>query len=70
MSLDVRTRLAKDVRLVSPDEALDAVLPQGDVVPVDPAARAERAGLSDVQSRIEAADNQASPRRYRAGRGR
>jgi hypothetical protein len=32
--------------------------------------RAARAALSDVQSRIEAADNVASPRRYRAGRGR
>lgn len=43
----------------------------GDVVPADQgAARASRAALSDVQSRIEAADNEASPRRYRAGRGR
>lgn len=33
------------------------------------AARAQRAGLSDVQSRIEAADNEAAPDRYRAGRG-
>jgi hypothetical protein len=33
-------------------------------------ARAQRAGLSDVQSRIEAADNDAAPDRYRAGRGR
>ena len=42
-----------------------------DVVPADPGeARAERARLSDVQSRIEAADNDADPRRYRAGRGR
>jgi Phytanoyl-CoA dioxygenase (PhyH) len=33
-------------------------------------ARTARAALSDVQSRIEAADNEASPRRYRAGLGR
>jgi hypothetical protein len=33
-------------------------------------ARAARAALSDVQSRIEAADNEASPSRYRAGHGR
>lgn len=32
--------------------------------------RAQRAGLSDVQARIEAADNEASPVRYRAGHGR
>jgi hypothetical protein len=43
----------------------------GDVVPDDPAeSRASRAALSDVQSRIEAADNETSPARYRAGRGR
>jgi hypothetical protein len=37
---------------------------------VDPtAARAQRAGLSDVQTRIEASDNAAAPDRYRAGRG-
>jgi hypothetical protein len=44
----------------------------GDEPPrVDPeAARAQRAGLSDVQSRIEAADNETAPDRYRAGRGR
>ena len=33
------------------------------------AVRAQRAGLSDVQSRIEASDNDAAPDRYRAGRG-
>jgi hypothetical protein len=33
-------------------------------------ARAQRSGLSDVQSRIEAADNAAAPDRYRAGHGR
>jgi len=32
--------------------------------------RAARAALSDAQSRIEAADNDASPQRYRARRGR
>lgn len=52
----------------------DFVLPplQGDGAPVaEPgAARAARAALSDVQARIEAADNEASPDRYRAGRGR
>ncbi len=42
--------------------------------PADPtsarAGRSRRAALSDVQSRIEAADNGAAPDRYRAGRGR
>jgi len=33
-------------------------------------SREARAALSDVQSRIEAADNEQSPQRYRAGRGR
>ncbi len=43
----------------------------GDVVQPDQTAmRAQRAALSDVQSRIEAADNEASPDRYRSGRGR
>jgi len=43
----------------------------GDVVQRDrDAVRAQRASLSDVQSRIEAADNEASPDRYRPGRGR
>ena len=42
----------------------------GDDVRPDPDGRAARARLSDVQSRIEAADNAASPQRYRAGRGR
>ena len=32
--------------------------------------RSQRAALSDVQSRIEAADNEANPDRYRPGRGR
>jgi len=32
--------------------------------------RSQRAALSDVQARIEAADNEASPDRYRPGRGR
>jgi len=42
----------------------------GEVRRSDPEqARAQRAGLSDVQSRIEAADNEAAPDRYRAGRG-
>ncbi len=34
------------------------------------AARAARAALNDVQARIEAADNEDSPRRYQAGKGR
>lgn len=39
--------------------------------PRDPdGSRAARAALSDVQARIEAADNPASPARYRAGLGR
>lgn len=33
-------------------------------------ARSARAALSDAQTRIESADNEASPGRYRAGRGR
>lgn len=41
----------------------EAARPPGDT-------RAERAALSDVQSRIEAADNEASPAHYRAARGR
>jgi hypothetical protein len=43
----------------------------GDVVP-PPAGdgRRARAALSDVQSRIESADNAESPERYRPGRGR
>lgn len=48
------------------------VLPprDGEVRRQDPAAaRAQRSGLSDVQSRIEAADNAAAPDRYRAGHG-
>ena len=43
----------------------------GDEVRADPRySREARAALSDVQSRIEAADNDQSPARYRAGRGR
>ncbi len=43
----------------------------GDLRPTAPHdGRKARAALSDAQSRIEAADNQASPSRYRAGRGR
>jgi hypothetical protein len=43
----------------------------GEVLRADPdKARAQRSGLSDVQSRIEAADNEAAPDHYRAGRGR
>jgi hypothetical protein len=42
----------------------------GDEVAPDPNARAARAQLTDVQSRIEAADNTTSPARYRAGHGR
>jgi hypothetical protein len=42
----------------------------GDEVAPDPNARAARAQLTDVQARIEAADNEASPGRYRAGHGR
>jgi hypothetical protein len=42
----------------------------GDEVSSDPRGRERRAQLSDVQSRIEAADNEASPTRYRAGHGR
>lgn len=48
-------------------------LPTGseETVPrVPEAARAARAALSDVQSVIEAADNDSDPRRYRAGHGR
>jgi hypothetical protein len=42
----------------------------GDVIPEQSGAgRAARAALSDAQARIESADNQASPDRYRAGRG-
>ena len=44
--------------------------PQDDVRRDVSSARTERAALSDVQSRIEAADNEASPRRYEAGLGR
>jgi hypothetical protein len=42
----------------------------GDEIAPDPNARAARAQLTDVQSRIEAADNEGSPSRYRAGYGR
>jgi Phytanoyl-CoA dioxygenase (PhyH) len=42
----------------------------GDEVSSDPRGREKRAQLSDVQLRIEAADNEASPTRYRAGHGR
>ncbi len=43
----------------------------GDTPSIDPAvARRDRGELSDVQSRIEAADNEANARRYQAGRGR
>ena len=42
----------------------------GDEARPDPHGRARRAQLSDVQSRIEAADNEASHTRYRAGHGR
>ena len=43
----------------------------GDVVLPSPGqGRQARAALSDVQSRIESADNDTSPERYRAGRGR
>ena len=42
----------------------------GDVVETDPRySREARADLSSAQSRIEAADNAASPERYQAGRG-
>jgi len=42
----------------------------GDVIAADPRySREARAELSSVQDRIEAADNQADPRRYQAGRG-
>ena len=45
-------------------------LPGDEPRPADPTAlRAQRAGLSDVQARIEASDNDAAPDRYRAGRG-
>jgi hypothetical protein len=45
-------------------------LPGDEPRPADPTAvRAQRAGLSDVQHRIEASDNDAAPDRYRAGRG-
>ncbi|HEY3842736.1 MAG TPA: phytanoyl-CoA dioxygenase family protein [Acidimicrobiales bacterium] len=42
----------------------------GDEVNTDPRGRERRGQLSDVQSRIEAADNEDSPTRYRAGPGR
>jgi hypothetical protein len=43
----------------------------GDEVKPDPRySREARAELSSVQDRIEAADNEASPVRYQAGRGR
>jgi hypothetical protein len=43
----------------------------GDVPTAQPVSgRQARAALSDAQSRIESADNDASPDRYRAGRGR
>jgi len=43
----------------------------GDTAQPDPRyGRHARARLSDVQSRIEAADNEQSPKRYRAGHGR
>ena len=43
----------------------------GDVVPVAATdGRQARAALSGAQSRIESADNEASPNRYTAGRGR
>ena len=45
-------------------------LPGDEPARIDPdAARAQRAGLSDVQARIEASDNESAPDRYRAGRG-
>lgn len=47
-----------------PSRGADTVRPDSD------AARAARAALSDVQARIEAADNAESPGRYRAGLGR
>ena len=43
----------------------------GDVITPDPRySREARAELTSVQDRIEAADNQGAPGRYRAGRGR
>ena len=45
-------------------------LPGDEARPEDAHARSTRAGLSDVQSRIEAADNERSAARYLAGRGR
>jgi hypothetical protein len=45
-------------------------LPGDEPPAADPAAlRAQRAGLSDVQARIEESDNEAAPDRYRAGHG-
>jgi hypothetical protein len=45
-------------------------LPGDAPVRKDPeASRAQRAGLSDVQARIEASDNETAPDRYRARRG-
>lgn len=42
----------------------------GDVIETDPRySREARAELSNVQDRIEAADNERDPRRYQAGRG-
>jgi hypothetical protein len=45
-------------------------LRSGDAISIDPRGREKRAQLSDVQLRIEAADNETSPTRYRAGQGR
>ena len=42
----------------------------GEEVAPDPRRRQQRAQLGDVQSRIEAADNEASRTRYQAGHGR
>jgi hypothetical protein len=45
-------------------------LPNDEVKPDPRYSREARAELSSVQDRIEAADNEASPSRYQAGRGR
>ena len=44
-------------------------LPGDEVTPDPRYSRTARAELTDVQSRIEAADNQADPQRYRARPG-
>jgi hypothetical protein len=44
-------------------------LPGDEIPPAPPGSRLARAALSDAQSRIESADNEADPGHYRPGRG-